>query len=480
MNRKRMPGKQKHIPASPQQRRSGRAESIAIPIALIFWELLCLAFAFYIIVLLWPGTSFTIDYLKAEHCREVLERVTAASRQQVGRAQALVSRWQIQQLATVSRVDFTAHELQQIAEGLEIAGDLVVNTNLAVTNTIFVPSVTKGHYNTNLSLYGEGLGIAFRGRVRATADTSTTNLTPRQITWSRFPSLPNTPGVRLSEVTAWDLKEAAIRLNEAANRLSTRVECLSSNSGPGILSDFFRKFAILQWHGLDQMTFPITPGERKLFETECLSFANGNRFGSVELDKILFLMAFGVIGAVIRALSSIGAYLGNGRFVSSWGTFYFLRPIIGALLAVVFYFLLGAKLLTIPTVEHTKASATQVAASSTNLVARTATAEAQSNTLDYIPLNISDIVGCCAIALLVGMFSHEATAKLKQVAEGIFTFEQHKDPLESQRPTISQWDIAPMAEFSTDNFKDWEALAVRLKAALTSEPASGSAKAAKR
>src|SRR6267154_6723882 len=144
-------------------------------------------------------------------------------------------------------------------------------------------------------------------------------------------------------------------------------------------------------------------------------------------------MAFGAIGGAIQALASIGVYLGNQRFASRWTAFYFVRPFAGAIMALVFYFLLAARLMTLPSSLDGDGTVKVV--------------------------DISSINVCSAIALLVGLFSGEAMEKLRQTAAGLLTSNKAKDAFDDETPFIYAPTIEAFAEFVPDSIQNLEQFA---------------------
>src|SRR5207248_5213807 len=59
---------------------------------------------------------------------------------------------------------------------------------------------------------------------------------------------------------------------------------------------------------------------------------------TLETRLILLVMLAGAIGSYVHAASSLVDYLGNRTLVSSWVWWYLLRPFIGMMLALIFYF----------------------------------------------------------------------------------------------------------------------------------------------
>ena len=105
-----------------------------------------------------------------------------------------------------------------------------------------------------------------------------------------------------------------------------------------------------------------------------------------DLSLFLVVMAMGALGGLIHTANSFTTYVGEGKFVKSWTLWYFFRPIIGALLSVIFYVVFRGGLMT--------------------------TAAATSASMN--------VYGILALAGLVGMFSDKATAKLKEIFDAAF------------------------------------------------------------
>jgi len=104
-----------------------------------------------------------------------------------------------------------------------------------------------------------------------------------------------------------------------------------------------------------------------------------------EARIFVVVVASGAVGGAIHSLRSLMWYVGNRNLVWSWLLMYCLLPVIGALLATIFYVVLRGGLLTVQT-------------SSTNL----------------------NVYGFAAVGALVGLFSEQAAAKLKDVFSAMF------------------------------------------------------------
>ena len=105
-----------------------------------------------------------------------------------------------------------------------------------------------------------------------------------------------------------------------------------------------------------------------------------------EIRLFVVVILLGGLGGVLHALRSLYWYVGNRNLKMSWLLMYFLLPLIGASLAVVFYVVLRGGLIS-PTAGNSAVSP----------------------------------YGFGAVAALVGLFSPQAADKLKQVFETLFT-----------------------------------------------------------
>jgi hypothetical protein len=106
---------------------------------------------------------------------------------------------------------------------------------------------------------------------------------------------------------------------------------------------------------------------------------------SKEIRLILIVMAAGGLGSFIHGATSLISYVGNRKIVKSWTWWYILRPFIGSVLALIFYFAIRGGFLSV-----------------------TAGTEAISH------------FGIAATAGIVGMFSKEATDKLHEIFVTLF------------------------------------------------------------
>ena len=112
---------------------------------------------------------------------------------------------------------------------------------------------------------------------------------------------------------------------------------------------------------------------------------------TLEVRLLLLVMLAGAIGSYVHATSSLVDYLGNRTLISSWVWWYLLRPFIGLMLALIFYFVFRGGFIT----AGVNAGGEGAAA--------------------YI-----NPFGVAALAGLVGMFSKVAADKLNEVFITLF------------------------------------------------------------
>lgn len=118
---------------------------------------------------------------------------------------------------------------------------------------------------------------------------------------------------------------------------------------------------------------------------------------SLEVRFLLIALLSGALGSYIHAATSFVDYIGNRRFVKSWTWWYLLRPFIGMALALLIYF-----------------------SARGGLIATSTGASALS------PYGVAAVTG------LAGLFSKQATDKLREVFETLFQSEhlpERKDKL---------------------------------------------------
>jgi hypothetical protein len=128
----------------------------------------------------------------------------------------------------------------------------------------------------------------------------------------------------------------------------------------------------------------------------------------LEIRYLLIVVVAGALGSYIHLATSFADYVGNRQLIWSWGWWYALRPFIGMALALLIYFLIRGGLV-LPSGNG------QIAALSP--------------------------YGIAAIAGMAGMFSKQATDKLREVFENFFRTQnppERRDELKSSERSDRQ------------------------------------------
>lgn len=126
----------------------------------------------------------------------------------------------------------------------------------------------------------------------------------------------------------------------------------------------------------------------------------GLTFSSNEVRLAGIAALAGGLGALVQSAGSFITYAGARKLYTSWGWWYVMRPVIGAGLALIFYLAFRGGLLLL------------------------------STSSDALKAENVNAFGVGAISGLVGMFSKEATDKLKEIAEALFKKQERADPVQ--------------------------------------------------
>jgi hypothetical protein len=133
---------------------------------------------------------------------------------------------------------------------------------------------------------------------------------------------------------------------------------------------------------------------------------------------LLLVMLTGALGSFIHAATSFVSFVGNRRLILSWRWWYVLRPFIGMALAVIFYCVIRGGFLSVG---------------------------ADTAEINYF--------GIAAVSGLVGMFSKNASDKLREVFDNLFKVERgdkdRKDKLENDLPVTERMLAANKIIFVT-------------------------------
>jgi hypothetical protein len=149
------------------------------------------------------------------------------------------------------------------------------------------------------------------------------------------------------------------------------------------------------------LLFRIWPGTPPISSPESVAIF-GNRLHLYlvpETRYLLIVVLTGALGSYIHAATSFADFIGNRQLYGSWAWWYALRPFIGVALALIVYFAVRG-----------------------GLIGGTTGADSLSP------------YGVAAIAGLAGMFSKQATDKLREVFENLFKTEH--PPTRADKLTI--------------------------------------------
>ena len=144
-------------------------------------------------------------------------------------------------------------------------------------------------------------------------------------------------------------------------------------------------------------------------------------YASLDAKLLILVMLAGALGSFIHAATSFGDFVGNKRLTTNWLWWYILKPLIGTVLAAIFYLCVRGGFLS---------GATQ--AESVNLY------------------------GITALAGMVGMFSKQATDKLSEVFDTLFKTtpsggdSKRKEGLDNPVPVLSGSEPARLAPGTRD------------------------------
>ena len=123
-----------------------------------------------------------------------------------------------------------------------------------------------------------------------------------------------------------------------------------------------------------------------------------------ELDLLWLVLLAGSLGSFLHMAQSYSDYIGNRAIRSNWAWWYYMRPFIGAVLALVFYAAVRGGFMAIATGSNSTAS-------------------------ELNPF------GLVAFAALVGMFSRAATGKLGDVFDTLFKSDKAKESKDKLVPS---------------------------------------------
>jgi hypothetical protein len=197
------------------------------------------------------------------------------------------------------------------------------------------------------------------------------------------------------------IDKGAVRMTSESNAIEEIAEPAESATSRWVWA--FGSYLVALSLTIFYLLFRLWPGQIPI-RAEHLPVTIIPRFLVIDVwteARFLALVALaGALGSYIHLATSFADYAGNRQLVKSWQWWYVLRPFIGSALALVVYFAVRGGLI--------------------------AGASGAENLSPY---------GLSALAGLTGMFSKQATEKLREIFENLFKSEQppRADPLASEQ-----------------------------------------------
>jgi hypothetical protein len=111
-----------------------------------------------------------------------------------------------------------------------------------------------------------------------------------------------------------------------------------------------------------------------------------------EKNLIIVNTLFGILGGSTYGLASVTTWIGNNKYGKSWTLWYISRPIIGGVLALMFFFLLRAGL------------------------------------VGGFPVNVGDF-GFAAISIIIGLLTTTAMKKIRDIFDVLFGIAKRKEDI---------------------------------------------------
>jgi hypothetical protein len=154
---------------------------------------------------------------------------------------------------------------------------------------------------------------------------------------------------------------------------------VSSDIGATVVADRTGKLSCVP---TDTTVHPTRVPADTIRVAECVDLLGKPRAFWSEHRLFLITILAGALGATVHALRSLVWYIGNRKLVWSWLATYLSLPVVGSLLAAVFYMIVRGGLFS---------------------------------------LQVTSAFGFAAMGVLIGMFTTPAALKLKDIAETMLT-----------------------------------------------------------
>jgi hypothetical protein len=356
----------------------------------------------------WPHSKSLKEHVRNENKPKLWVAITADSLRKLYTAQDGVSRWQILGPAQITEKDKAA-----IQAGLQLASQLETHPKPAPlpiadtgTNSISKTELVTNYFNlANNTTSTQMLSTVRLKQVAVTITTTatpvTTNAAPVTNTARQPFILPVAGDLRL--VSARTLANAMEILTQAITNLQSRAAFMETDSAfqpPTPLQRITNTHKpIVLPTNVPGLT-AIEKADLKTRLDELVASENESRLSTPEFDLLMLTLLFGAFGGAVKCLASLAQHLAEQKFDPCWKTYYFVYPFIGGALGVAFFLVI------------------------------------RGGIVKDMGVGDGNLVGICALAMIVGMFSDEAMKKLAKVAMAIFTDNTVPAPGDTQIPAI--------------------------------------------
>jgi hypothetical protein len=364
---------------------------------------------------------------------QLLVDITAESLASLHQAQDAIASWRSQTPASLSTSDKTiirnalnlatwlasAYQSNTVTSSVKISSKIQIITNsFSITNTTGPSGMT-----TAMKLNQEA----------SKATVVTTNWTTNYVQYGTSSVLPLSGDLRL--VPARQLQNANDLLDSAIKLLQSRAAFLQTNIFSRSWPSKYRRCYIFGKISGDELVespasvprlAPMENDEMQNAIRSGIPLQSGAGSQALSSNSLLLLFALGLFGGSIKCLASLVDYVGKGKFLVRWAAYYLLHPIIGGALAVAFVMVLKGGLSKDTGVDATNPYALY------------------------------------AIAVVVGMFSDEASKKLAKIAQAIFTDNTSGDSADSNDATIQHASVVGSPAFTASSVVDLGSLVAKL------------------
>jgi hypothetical protein len=173
---------------------------------------------------------------------------------------------------------------------------------------------------------------------------------------------------------------------------------------------------VVLWPAVQAATAARQPSQTNAMQAKTISFFGASYSPDPDVTLLLLVAVLSALGSYVHAAQSFVDFAGNRRLVVSWIWWYMFRIFIGVALAEIFYFAIRAGFFGTDT-----------------------------------PTSDINPYGIAAVAGLVGLFSKQATDKLREVFETLFRTapgygdDTRIDSLANPRPVVAEIEPPSLA-----------------------------------